>query len=45
MMISPIGIRVPPEGETWQMRMEARRKEGQGPPKFIMPIMNFIWKR
>jgi hypothetical protein len=43
LLVSPIGVRVPPEGETWQQRYELRTKDGGGPPGFVKPMMNFFW--
>jgi len=43
LLVSPIGIRVPPEGETWEQRFEKRAADGNGPPGFVKPMMNFFW--
>lgn len=43
-LVSPIGCRVTPEGETWQQRFE-ERPDGSGPPGYVKPMMGFFWKK
>ena len=42
-MISPIGIRVPRENETWEQKLDERTDAGAGPPKWIRPLVKFAW--
>jgi len=43
LLVSPIGIRQTPVGETWQKRFEARKEnaggDGGGPPGYVKPMM------
>ena len=42
-MVSPAGVRVPPEGETWQLRLSRRYGSGNGPPRWVQPAAKLVW--
>ena len=43
LMLSPIGVRVPSEKETWEGRFHERSQKN-GPPFWIGPTMGKIWE-
>ena len=43
LLLSPIGIRVPDQNETWEERMGRRRQSGNGPPKWVEGAVGFVW--
>ena len=42
-LVSPIGIRVPPKDESWEERIEKRSRQGGGPPKWVKPTVKYFW--
>ena len=44
LLLSPIGIREPPIGETWEERLK-KRSQNNGPPFWIRPAIGGIWKQ
>lgn len=44
LLISPIGIREQPKGEDWRERLDRRAEGGGGPPKWVRPMVNFVWQ-
>ena len=42
-LISPIGIRVEPEDETWEDRMARKAENGAGPPNWVRPLVKCVW--
>mgnify|MGYP002632868238 FL=1 len=45
LLCSPIGIRNPPLGETWESRFEGNKESGRGPPGYVKPLMGWFWKQ
>ena len=42
-LISPIGIRVQPSTESWEDRLARRSENGNGPPKWVRPLVKYVW--
>lgn len=42
-LISPIGIRVPPENENWEHRHQNRAQSGEGPATWVRPLVKIVW--
>ena len=42
-LISPIGVRVQPSDESWEDRLASRSQNGNGPPKWVRPMVKYVW--